>query len=74
MAAQEGHELVVQYLVKELDLDVNHAAHKDGGTPLHIAAQVRNMSMVQFLVKEFGANINQPRYDGGTPLMAASHN
>jgi hypothetical protein len=32
------------------------------------------MAVVQCLVKELGADINQPRSDGGTPLMIASSN
>ena len=47
IAAEKGHEMVVQALM-ELGVDVNKAAD-NGWTPLAIAAQEGHTAIVQFL-------------------------
>jgi ankyrin repeat protein len=71
LAAQKGHVTVVQYLVKELDADVN-CAHK-GISPLHVACHSGQFDVVRCLVK-FRADINQASREGITPRMTAVMN
>ncbi|KAJ3644211.1 hypothetical protein Zmor_026881 [Zophobas morio] len=69
IASREGHETVVEYLVK-CGAKINRA-NKDGRTPLYAASSQGHEKVVECLVK-CGAEINRADEDGKTPLYAAS--
>jgi hypothetical protein len=62
---------VAQYLVGELEADVNLADDLNF-TPLSIAAQVGDLMMVQYLVNELEADVNRADAEGRTPLSVAA--
>ncbi|PIE04758.1 MAG: hypothetical protein CSA76_02485 [Spirochaetales bacterium] len=65
MAAERGHEGVVEYLLEKgadpLEKD------NPGNTPLHVAVRKGYQSIAGMLLKN-GAEINIPDYNGNTPL------
>ncbi|XP_063924811.1 uncharacterized protein LOC135138743 [Zophobas morio] len=69
IASREGHETVVEYLVK-YGAEINRI-NKYGETPLYAASSRGHEKIVEFLVK-CGAEINRVYIYGGTPLHAAS--
>ena len=71
IAAQNGHRLVVEALVKA-GAAVDQA-EGDGLTPLLIAAHNGHLAVVEALVKA-GATINQAKADDVTPLYVAAQN
>ncbi|XP_063924815.1 uncharacterized protein LOC135138746 [Zophobas morio] len=69
IASREGHETVVECLVK-CGAEINRA-DKYGWTPLYEASSQGHEKIVECLVK-CGAEINSPNKNGQTPLYAAS--
>ncbi|XP_063924807.1 uncharacterized protein LOC135138742 isoform X2 [Zophobas morio] len=69
IASREGHETVVEYLVK-YGAEINRA-NKYGVTPLYLASSRGHEKIVECLVK-CGAEINRADEDGRTPLYATS--
>ena len=69
LAAQNGHEALVQFLI-EAGADINRALD-DGDTPLIVAAQNGQVAVVRALIKS-GADVNKARFDGETPLFIAA--
>lgn len=57
-AARNGHIHVVEWLVKEIKVDVG-VGTEDGTTALHYAAWNGQGDMVHFLVDELGCEVNQ---------------
>ncbi|XP_063924817.1 uncharacterized protein LOC135138747 [Zophobas morio] len=69
IASREGHETVVEYLVK-YGAEINRA-NKIGWTPLYAASSQGHEKIVECLGK-CGAEINRATKRGATPLYAAS--
>ena len=62
---------VVEFLLKQKDIDVNHQAHKNAMiSPLHEAAYQGNSEIAQLLV-DHGANLNIRNSYGRTPVHDA---
>ena len=57
-AARNGHIHVVEWLVREVDVDVG-VGTEDGTTALHYAAWNGQEEMVRFLVEELQCDVNQ---------------
>ena len=72
MAAQQGHEGVVELLLKA-GADVNKATTDDGATPLFIAASNGHKGVLELLLKA-GADPNSEKTRGiiRTPLMIST--
>lgn len=61
--------------VKELvacGADANVADGKSGRTALHLAVECDDINLTSYLIFTAGANVDQPSYDGNTPLHVAS--
>lgn len=74
LAAKYNHPAVVQFLLKECNLDVNVECTRQpylGHTPLHFAAQVVGGDMVCMLLR-LGADANATARDGDTALHVAA--
>lgn len=69
MAAQEGHEDIVRFLLSH-KADANLGS-KEGVPPLHIATQLNHFNIVRILLSG-GANINALTPDNVTPLYIAA--
>jgi hypothetical protein len=72
VAAQQGHEAVILYLVKECGADVNQACH-DGWTPLMIAASNKYEKKLIKTLLQLGADpqVSVPRH--GTAADLSKH-
>lgn len=71
MAAENGHEKMVQHLLtRRADCDVESA---DGRTPLQLALESGNESIAQVLIQR-GADVNANFASGETPLTVAVGN
>jgi len=69
-AIREGdNETAIRLL--DADASLVRACDRDGGTPLHVAAQVTNQEMVSWLVSR-RANVRKRDADGFTPLDRAA--
>ena len=75
MACQNGHEKVVDRLLKEKNIDINRATETHGATPLYIACQKGYTKVVARLLEETETiDVNFPmRESGMTPLFAACY-
>ena len=71
LAAQEGHDKVVEILVHTEGVDLNKTF--GGATPLFIASQNGYDKVVQILAHIEGVDINKT-WNGATPLFQASQN
>ena len=57
---------ILEYLIKNFDLDIN-VPDKNGDLPLHIAAKRRRVKSVNLLIKKT-LNINYTNHHGNTPI------
>lgn len=73
LAARLGRLRVVEWLVHERHVAVNHANNTNGATPLFLAAEEGHLAVVTWLVSAGGAAVNQAMPDGFTPLSIAAY-
>ncbi|XP_078071067.1 ankyrin repeat and death domain-containing protein 1B-like isoform X2 [Mustelus asterias] len=71
-AAQNNHTAIVQYIVKDLQLDLNKPTEK-GKKPFHLAAENGCLEMAEAL-KEFEYNTQEKDKEGNTALHLAARN
>jgi len=73
MAAQNGHEAVVQLLLAAEGVDVNQVKQSNGAFPLLLAAQNGHEAVVQLLLAAEGVDVNQVvPSNGAFPLLMAA--
>ena len=68
-AAYWGHDDTVEFLLKELKVNVN-VADKSGNTPLHDAARFGHLGVAKILVNS-GASLSMKNKNGMTPIDLA---
>ena len=68
VAAREGHETVVRFLITEAGADVNKT-RRGGFTPLYVAAQDGHVGVVRLLVKEGGVDPCSTLTDDGVDVL-----
>jgi ankyrin repeat protein len=71
LAAEYGHEVVVQLLLDTNKVDINTRSHK-GRTPLRLAAKYGHEAVVRLLLKTSEVDVDAKDNKGSTPLLAAA--
>lgn len=69
LACQEDNLSIVRLLAHAGALV--HMKANDGVNPLHVASQNGSLAIARLLVEEFAANVNEPDFEGTTPLHYA---
>ncbi|XP_007903583.1 ankyrin repeat and death domain-containing protein 1A [Callorhinchus milii] len=71
-AAQNNHSLIVEYIIKDLQLDLNKPIEQ-GKKPYHLAVENGHVEM-EMLLREFACSTQEKDKEGNTALHLAARN